>query len=660
MSPWDSMSTVFTTFVVLAICLLIVGIPPLYMTSFNTQKIYVAVLIPVLTVVGTILQFYAFDLPTRKTSRFLLHSAREIEKHRDYIYVEAEKKRNTKGYVLSRHSSLHKGVSMNVSTVSHANSERGKGSPYGYHISPAAAGERGDSFDIEREIKWIDSQLKKLGDEEDDFSIQPALHQQQKVLKVFLNAFFDLQKLLLFFVFAECHQQRKDRIPESSLQLSPGAAKTAENSFLEVATLSSKSASDLPIFAPIHESVRAGAPNEGDVLAFSPGEHNDRDLDVLKTVKVQPSGPPAAREEAPLGDSELISVDASLSDRVVKPLDIPSEAHVREMSRGSTKQFDPQTHSPHSSKAVTARPPTIALSRGNRFHSDSPSVFFYVVTTPLESGGKPPKGTAEVSRVFAFEANLTTSGKRRQSEGSRPLFKQGKNGLPYQSFFVNEQQRNALTIVEKRLVEFNYCRVEEERENVPTDLSSLAVKIDSELELQDSHVSGADSSPKDSSPRGGRGSSIRLNCEPFETAESFILGWTLLPNRAMRLTILYVDLHWETISVLSPPPRVPPAETGEIPSVSNLSNTRANTDPPQCMCVPVVECLVNDTFCVLLGATVYINPSGNAKVVELRGISIEDINSSRSSSVFQGGAAAEQKASIGTIITERVHIDEVS
>ncbi|CAJ1988633.1 hypothetical protein conserved [Leishmania donovani] len=77
-------STLLTA-VLLGLCFMIVGIPPLYIAVRRGRCIYVGVMVPLLTVIGTVLSYYAMQHPQRVFNSSLAQIVKEMEQHATYL-----------------------------------------------------------------------------------------------------------------------------------------------------------------------------------------------------------------------------------------------------------------------------------------------------------------------------------------------------------------------------------------------------------------------------------------------------------------------------------------------------------------------------------------------------------------------------------------------
>ncbi|KAI5690567.1 hypothetical protein MNV84_03665 [Leishmania braziliensis] len=77
-------STLLTA-LLLSLCFLIIGIPPLYIETSRGRRIYVSVMVPLLTVVGTVLSYYSMQHPQLAFNSALAQVVKEIEQHATYL-----------------------------------------------------------------------------------------------------------------------------------------------------------------------------------------------------------------------------------------------------------------------------------------------------------------------------------------------------------------------------------------------------------------------------------------------------------------------------------------------------------------------------------------------------------------------------------------------
>ncbi|CBZ26904.1 hypothetical protein, unknown function [Leishmania mexicana MHOM/GT/2001/U1103] len=77
-------STLLTA-VLLGLCFMIVGVPPLYIAVRQGRCIYVGVMVPLLTVIGTVLSYYAMQHPQRVFNSEVAQIVKEMEQHAAYL-----------------------------------------------------------------------------------------------------------------------------------------------------------------------------------------------------------------------------------------------------------------------------------------------------------------------------------------------------------------------------------------------------------------------------------------------------------------------------------------------------------------------------------------------------------------------------------------------
>lgn len=82
LSFWSSVISLLATFVILGGMLVLVAIPPLYMSCMAGKVSYIAVMIPVLAVAGTLINYVIVEHPQLLLTHFMLQLARDANKYR--------------------------------------------------------------------------------------------------------------------------------------------------------------------------------------------------------------------------------------------------------------------------------------------------------------------------------------------------------------------------------------------------------------------------------------------------------------------------------------------------------------------------------------------------------------------------------------------------
>lgn len=88
-NPSFFVTALFTilTALLLGLCFVIVGIPPLFIQDDRGRRIYVAVMVPLLCVLGTVLSYYATQHPQRMFNSALAQVTKEMEQHAAYLTI---------------------------------------------------------------------------------------------------------------------------------------------------------------------------------------------------------------------------------------------------------------------------------------------------------------------------------------------------------------------------------------------------------------------------------------------------------------------------------------------------------------------------------------------------------------------------------------------
>lgn len=81
LSFWSSVISLLSTFVIFGGMLVLVAIPPLYMSGVAGKASYIAVMIPVLAIAGTIINYIIVERPQLLLTHFTLQLARSAKKY---------------------------------------------------------------------------------------------------------------------------------------------------------------------------------------------------------------------------------------------------------------------------------------------------------------------------------------------------------------------------------------------------------------------------------------------------------------------------------------------------------------------------------------------------------------------------------------------------
>ncbi|RNF24464.1 uncharacterized protein Tco025E_02527 [Trypanosoma conorhini] len=208
------------------------------------------------------------------------------------------------------------------------------------------------------------------------------------------------------------------------------------------------------------------------------------------------------------------------------------------------------------------------LRRGDRFATDNNNVFFYLLVKHLQT----PATTIGFEACFSsteddrFRAENFT-----RAPGERKTWRFSE-AMPFEGFALTANGRRvSLSGAQKLLAGFRSCEVEAD-DDVETASGRSAA-----LQQRPALVGKESASHGDARER------------------AFILSWAALPEVPIRLTMLTVNLA-----------------------------------PGESCTLPVLECLINDVFCILTSAVLTVElVSGESRPergvsVELHGVSIED------------------------------------
>lgn len=77
--------TTVTTAAVLGICFVVVAIPPLFLDTWHGQRIFVGIMIPLLTIICTVLLYYLMQQPQRIFNTAMVKLVKEMEHHSTYL-----------------------------------------------------------------------------------------------------------------------------------------------------------------------------------------------------------------------------------------------------------------------------------------------------------------------------------------------------------------------------------------------------------------------------------------------------------------------------------------------------------------------------------------------------------------------------------------------
>ncbi|KAK7194927.1 hypothetical protein NESM_000415000 [Novymonas esmeraldas] len=212
------LTTCFSTLLtalLLGLCFVIVGIPPLYLTDWHGRVVYVAIMVPMLTVLGTVLSYYAMQHPQRLFNAAVAQMVREMEQHAAYLSTAVS---NVEAELELR--------GVNLSSVTAGDYARGRSLPVtpedqALHrvpgTSPAANSHgflRGiDAIDEDRDItvatvhvgrewRWLMGILGKLGLRSLTGPTNPMMHCQRATVRALAISVARVERMILSLYFS--------------------------------------------------------------------------------------------------------------------------------------------------------------------------------------------------------------------------------------------------------------------------------------------------------------------------------------------------------------------------------------------------------------------------------------------------------------------------
>ncbi|KPI84103.1 hypothetical protein ABL78_6840 [Leptomonas seymouri] len=108
--------SIVITAIVMGGCFVVIGIPPLYLDSWKGKRIYLGIMIPLLTILCNVLLYYVMQQPQRVFNAALMKMVKEVEHHSQYLSTavdHVEKELNARGVNLgaAAHASFTGGCS---------------------------------------------------------------------------------------------------------------------------------------------------------------------------------------------------------------------------------------------------------------------------------------------------------------------------------------------------------------------------------------------------------------------------------------------------------------------------------------------------------------------------------------------------------------------
>ncbi|KAG5506158.1 hypothetical protein GH5_05841 [Leishmania sp. Ghana 2012 LV757] len=390
--------------------------------------------------------------------------------------------------------------------------------------------------------------------------------------------------------------------------------------------------------------------NRGEEVALSPGSG-------ISTQHPVPSGAGGTDNDDGVKRSRISTPPVDGNDTGGSTMSSPPS---RPPVVGPTRRRQPGT-------AVVASP-SLALQRGSRFKGDEKDVFATVLIHVLKGS------STRYSRLYGAlaHANYDASADRHYFiNGSGASLTRSCDFSPFTIFYIpnREDQREGLTILEQRLLQFVYCRPEEQKEAdavrhpYATDLSSLAVG-GTGRESEDG-TAGAAAAPaaniqpgnstatvpcETASPPGRTPHRASVSLFPEHRVSSFIVAMQLLEDRPMRLAFLPVVIepvppkgtsltpNGVTLQTSKTPGRTGAAyrredrhlasgSVGSSEEGATNSTSEGALQAPSPTMVPVLECVIDDVLCILTEIEITVDSSfQRPSKVLLIGVSLEDVS----------------------------------
>ncbi|KAG5480242.1 hypothetical protein CUR178_06298 [Leishmania enriettii] len=432
--------------------------------------------------------------------------------------------------------------------------------------------------------------------------------------------------------------------PERSI----GQCESAVNpSYSQTATLCVQSRTVAAVSSAYEVASTDG--NRGEELALSPGSG-------ISTQQPVPSGADGTNNDDGVKGSRTSTPPVDGNDTGASTMSPPWKLPAARL----TRRRQPGT-------AVVASP-SLALQRGSRFKGDEKDVFATVLIHVLKGS------SARYSRLYGALAhtNYDASADRHYFiNGSGASLTRSCDFSPFTIFYIpnRDDQRQGLTILEQRLLQFVYCRPEEEKEAdavrhpYATDLSSLAVGGTGRG--SEDGTAGAEAAPaaniqpgystatfpcETASPPGRTPHRASVSLFPEHRVSSFIVAMQVLEDRPMRLTFLPVEigpvhpkgtsltLNGATLQTSKAPGRTDAAYrredthlasggVGSSEEGATNSTSEAALQAPSPSMVPVLECVIDDVLCILTEIEITVDSSfQRPSKVLLIGVSLEDVS----------------------------------
>ncbi|KAG5479476.1 hypothetical protein LSCM1_04740 [Leishmania martiniquensis] len=324
------------------------------------------------------------------------------------------------------------------------------------------------------------------------------------------------------------------------------------------------------------------------------------------------------------------------------------------------------THRRQPGSAVVASP-SLTLQRGSRFKGDEKDVFATVLIHVLK--GKSTRYSRRYGAV-AHTSYDASADCHYFVNGSDTSLMRLCSFSPFTIFYIPNQgdQREGLTILEQKLLQFVYCRPEESDEGDSvchpwtTDLSSLAVRGTG----RGSEDDAAASAPATEIQAGSLAATFPCetpsspNCIPHRTpvspfaehrVSSFIVAMQLLQDRPMRLAFLPVAIEpaqpkgtSQVLNGVAPQSSTTPRRANVACSREGMHRDRDGSvynpqegtthstleealQAPSSTMVPVLECVIDDVLCILTEIEITVDSSfQRPSKLLLIGVSLEDVS----------------------------------
>lgn len=208
-----AVSMVCTAFV-LGLCFTVVSVPPLFIATSDGQHIYLCIMIPLLTVLCTLLSFYVSQHPQRMLNVMLVKLVREMELHSGYmskalVQLEEAVKSNRSADVVPLNST---GKSFSIRSSIRSTRLLGDETLNGrfdvdlrdifHHIDRL---EEDDlivgTVSVGKEWRWFGNVVEQMNSYKVRGLAYPVVHHQWNVIRSFARSIGRVEKLILSFYF---------------------------------------------------------------------------------------------------------------------------------------------------------------------------------------------------------------------------------------------------------------------------------------------------------------------------------------------------------------------------------------------------------------------------------------------------------------------------